>query len=98
MYIQFWTYELEHFKSGIKNASCVYPGETNQPCKGFHEVLSCYKEVVQRITMSGPTNFVPIITKSIEIVKMTGQYHILVIIADGQVSDKHDQVSVIIDN
>ena len=67
----------------------------NKPCKGFQEVLTCYKNVVQKITMSGPTNFVPIINKAIEIVKMTGEYHILVIIADGQVSDEHDQVSVI---
>ena len=65
----------------------------DKPCKGFQEVLSCYKDVVRRITLSGPTNFVPVINKAIEIVKMTGEYHILVIIADGQVSEEHDQVS-----
>ena len=57
-------------------------------------MLSSYKEVVRRITMSGPTNFVPIINKAIEIVKITGEYHILVIIADGQVSEEYDQVRI----
>lgn len=37
--------------------------------------------------MTGPTSFAPIIETAIEIVdKRVGQYHVLMIIADGQVS------------
>lgn len=37
--------------------------------------------------MTGPTSFAPIIETAIEIVDTSGgQYHVLVIIADGQVS------------
>lgn len=37
--------------------------------------------------ITGPTSFAPIIDNAIEIVNSSGgQYHVLVIIADGQVS------------
>ncbi|KAL1293806.1 hypothetical protein AAHE18_19G096900 [Arachis hypogaea] len=42
---------------------------------------------VATITISGPTSFAPVIDAAIDVVeKSNGQYHVLVIIADGQVS------------
>ncbi|XP_072999160.1 E3 ubiquitin-protein ligase RGLG3-like isoform X1 [Typha latifolia] len=59
----------------------------HRPCRGFEETLSRYKEIVPCLTLSGPTSFAPLILASIDIVERSnGQYHVLVIIADGQVS------------
>eukprot|EP01107_Rhizomastix_libera_P003596 TRINITY_DN16239_c0_g1_i1.p1 TRINITY_DN16239_c0_g1~~TRINITY_DN16239_c0_g1_i1.p1 ORF type:complete len:284 (-),score=85.56 TRINITY_DN16239_c0_g1_i1:66-890(-) len=58
----------------------------DHPCHGIAEVLRRYTEITPGINLCGPTSFVPIIDKAIEIVEKEKGYHILVIIADGQVS------------
>ena len=67
----------------------------NKPFKGMNEAIEAYKKVVPTLTLSGPTSFVPLINKAIEIVKETKQYHILVIICDGFVVDIESNRKVI---
>ncbi|XP_010260803.1 PREDICTED: E3 ubiquitin-protein ligase RGLG2-like [Nelumbo nucifera] len=63
------------------------------PCHGFEEVLACYKHIVPNLRLSGPTSFAPVIEVAIDIVeKSGGQYHVLVIIADGQVTRSVDRM------
>jgi hypothetical protein len=57
--------------------SC-FPFFPTRPCVGLGEVLSRYTELAQTVTLSGPTNFAPVIREAIRIVKDTGSYHILV--------------------
>jgi hypothetical protein len=60
----------------------------NSPCHGFEEVLACYRNVVPHLRLSGPTSFAPIVEAAVDIVDRTGgQYHVLVIVADGQVPE-----------
>ncbi|KAH8501236.1 hypothetical protein H0E87_016164 [Populus deltoides] len=59
----------------------------HSPCHGFEEVLACYKKIVPNLRLSGPTSYGPVIEAAIDIVeKSKGQYHVLIIIADGQVT------------
>ncbi|XP_071914318.1 E3 ubiquitin-protein ligase RGLG3-like isoform X2 [Coffea arabica] len=59
----------------------------HRPCHGFEEALARYKEIVPHLKLSGPTSFAPIIDSAVDIVERSnGQYHVLVIIADGQVT------------
>ncbi|KDP31456.1 hypothetical protein JCGZ_15336 [Jatropha curcas] len=63
----------------------------HRPCHGFEEALSRYREIVPHLKLSGPTSFAPIIDAAIDIVEnCNGQYHVLVIIADGQVTRSPD--------
>lgn len=60
-------------------------------CNGFEEVLSRYKEIVPHLRLAGPTSFAPVIEMAMTIVEQTGgQYHVLLIIADGQVTRSVD--------
>uniref|UniRef100_A0A0D6QSE4 RING-type domain-containing protein n=1 Tax=Araucaria cunninghamii TaxID=56994 RepID=A0A0D6QSE4_ARACU len=62
-----------------------------RPCHGFEEALARYKEIVPHLKLAGPTSFAPIIEAAMGIVERTGgQYHVLVIIADGQVTRNSD--------
>ncbi|KAG8075328.1 hypothetical protein GUJ93_ZPchr0006g44518 [Zizania palustris] len=66
----------------------------NRPCNGFEEALERYREIVPTLRLAGPTSFAPIIETAIGIVDNTGgQYHVLLIIADGQVTRSVDTQS-----
>ncbi|XP_038971982.1 E3 ubiquitin-protein ligase RGLG2-like [Phoenix dactylifera] len=66
-----------------------YPDERS--CNGFTEALARYRELVPCLRLAGPTSFAPIIEMATTIVEQNGgQYHVLLIIADGQVTRSVD--------
>lgn len=67
-----------------------------KPCSNFHEVMNCYKVAANERVLSGPTSYAPVIYKAIEIVEETNQYHILVILADGQFVSREPTVQAIV--
>lgn len=66
-------------------------------CRGFDGVLQAYNMKTPTIKLGGPTNFAPLIRESIQIVKTSKTYTILIIIADGQVVDEGDTVNAIVE-
>ncbi|KAL8170794.1 hypothetical protein V2J09_022598 [Rumex salicifolius] len=68
-----------------QNVFSFYPD--HRPCNGFEEALIRYREILPYLKLSGPTSFAPVINAAVDIVESSnGQYHVLVIIADGQVT------------
>ncbi|KAK8490115.1 hypothetical protein V6N13_121299 [Hibiscus sabdariffa] len=66
-----------------------YPDE--RFCNGFEEVLDRYREIVPHLRLAGPTSFAPIIERAMTVVHQSGgQYHVLLIVADGQVTRSVD--------
>lgn len=63
----------------------------HRPCNGFDEALIRYRQIVPNLKLAGPTSFAPIVEAAIRTVEESGgQYHVLVIIADGQVTRSVD--------
>lgn len=65
-------------------------GPGNAPIHTLDNVLAAYRALAPRVQLSGPTSFAPAIRQAIKTVHQSGgRYHILVIIADGQVRFLH---------
>jgi len=75
----------------------VFPFFPDRVCFGFTEVLQRYNEITPQLALSGPTSFAPLIKAAINIVKQEKAYHILVIIADGQVDNVKETSDAIVE-
>eukprot|EP01103_Thecamoeba_quadrilineata_P014946 TRINITY_DN4581_c0_g1_i1.p1 TRINITY_DN4581_c0_g1~~TRINITY_DN4581_c0_g1_i1.p1 ORF type:complete len:300 (+),score=58.61 TRINITY_DN4581_c0_g1_i1:12-911(+) len=72
----------------------LFPDRSQVP---FKEVLTRYSEITPKIQMAGPTNFAPMIREAIKICNVQRTYHILVIIADGEVTSKKETKAAIVE-
>lgn len=75
----------------------VFPFFPDRYCHTFQEVLQRYNEITPSVQLSGPTSFAPIIREAIRVVQANRSYHILVIIADGQVDNVKETEDAIVE-
>ncbi|GFN96106.1 E3 ubiquitin-protein ligase rglg2-like [Plakobranchus ocellatus] len=95
-----FSFKMEENGKGGEEEGHFETGDTcaeEQPCRGFTEVLEKYGDIASKITLGGPTNFAPIINKAVSIVRRLKRYHILIVIADGQVTEHSSTVQAIVD-
>ncbi|KAG2495451.1 hypothetical protein HYH03_006397 [Edaphochlamys debaryana] len=75
--------------TGDKSVFSFLAGD--KPCQGLEQALWRYRELCPYVRMAGPTSFAPAIRQACSIVEASGgQYHILLLVADGQVSRSSD--------
>jgi len=67
------------------------------PCRGFEAVLARYAAAAATVHLSGPTSFVPLVRRGVEVVAHSGAYHILLVVADGQVSNRQANIDAIVE-
>ncbi|KAL8569864.1 hypothetical protein ACOMHN_038557 [Nucella lapillus] len=80
------------------NGDGVFPFTLDpRGCQGFSEVLERYDRVATQVNLGGPTSFAPIIREAITLVQQRNAYHILIIIADGQVNEYKPTVEAIVE-
>eukprot|EP01132_Coremiostelium_polycephalum_P007949 gene7949-9779_t len=75
----------------------IFKFSNERPCFGFEEVIARYNEITPLVSLSGPTSFAPLIREAINIVQEAKAYHILVIIADGEVTVVNETKKAIIE-
>ncbi|GLE01333.1 hypothetical protein PINS_up010163 [Pythium insidiosum] len=80
------------FGDAKTNDTSVFSFGRDAVDQGFplESIRQRYRELVPQIRLAGPTSFAPIIHEAINIVRKTKQFHILLIIADGQVTRPSD--------
>ncbi|KAL4217579.1 hypothetical protein ACF0H5_022321 [Mactra antiquata] len=74
----------------------IFPLKKEGRCDGFGEVLEVYEEITPEVKLGGPTNFAPLIDEAVSIVQSKNKFHILVIVADGQVTSEEDTIKSIV--
>ncbi len=67
----------------------------HQPLVGKQSVLQQYREILPRIQLAGTTSFAPMIYEAVDLVKQSGKYHVLLIIADGAVTEMQKTIDAV---
>lgn len=86
-------YGFGDLSSKDKSVFSFFPD--NRPANGLQGAVMRYRQIAPYIQLSGPTSFAPIVRQAMRtVVENENEYHILLIIADGQVTPSCYQETV----
>lgn len=85
-------------KEEADHAFALTMDETDPEVEGVEGMLTCYAEAITAVKLYGPTNFADVIKQSHMIAKEQKKqhYHILLIITDGDITDRTETIDAII--
>eukprot|EP01023_Acetabularia_acetabulum_P054011 TRINITY_DN6063_c0_g1_i1.p2 TRINITY_DN6063_c0_g1~~TRINITY_DN6063_c0_g1_i1.p2 ORF type:complete len:354 (-),score=69.08 TRINITY_DN6063_c0_g1_i1:328-1389(-) len=87
------TYGFGDVTTSDRYVFSFYPGD--KPIYDLTNVVTRYQQIAPYINLAGPTSFAPLIRHAMKVVANAGNaYHILLIVADGQISPQCVQATV----
>lgn len=104
--IPFWGYgaqiPLANGQRAVSWDFAINGNDSNPEVLGMDGVIEAYTRAIGNITLSGPTNFAPIIRKLVsrktaELASGIIQFDIIIILTDGEISDMQDTIDAIVD-
>ena len=75
----------------------VTPLHGQELCHGVDAALAAYRSAADRLQLSGPTSFAPLIRQACRIAGKERSFHILIIIADGGVTNEKETADAIVE-
>lgn len=67
--------------------------ESGAPCLDFNDLMCAYTHTAHKVQLSGPTSFAPVVEKAQEIALSSCEFHVLLLLTDGQLSPAGEAAS-----
>lgn len=67
--------------------------ESGAPCLDFNDLMCAYTHTAHKVQLSGPTSFAPVVEKAQEIAICSREFHVLLLLTDGQLSPAGEAAS-----
>jgi hypothetical protein len=80
---------------GTRTANALGGCEQIKECRGVEDLCETYRSTIANQSLCGPTSFIPLIRKAVEQCIEEQQFHLLLIITDGAVTDPDEHLAAL---
>lgn len=75
------------FGDAVTRDADIFPLiESGAPCLDFNDLMCAYTHTARKVQLSGPTSYAPLVQKAQEIAINSREFHVLLLLTDGQLS------------